>query len=117
MTDRSVYLSEFHDDKFFFKSLGKDYVVFDKESLDLSRKGDSISEMMNRRTIENEFVKMLTGKDTRKIIYLLYTSDPDMVVEAIRGAAEKLCNVDFHLMLESANCPYDRGLYKSISSR
>lgn len=106
---KTILLSEFLDEKLFSESFER-YFVFDKESLGLTNGRDKISNHFNNIKIKDSLNKALKNNDN--IVYLVYTSNPDLIIHNIIQEFSDY-KLSFYLITEDPE-GYNKDLYEKI---
>jgi hypothetical protein len=111
-----IYFAEFFDEEFFNKKI-KNYTLFDKESFKISKNSDLIGKEINSKSIFHIFSQLLENYEN-PIIYLLYTSDPEKIIETIEENinSNKKFDIEYNLFLEEPT-KIDNKIFVEIACR
>jgi hypothetical protein len=103
-----VYFSEVYNEEF-FKSKITNYHILDPIELKLSSNDSKEAKLANKLTLSYQ-IKLANQNKKENFIYILYTSDPDDVINLFDQ------DFDFGLILEEKTHDYNSNLYKKIIS-
>jgi hypothetical protein len=109
MVTKEIYFSEIHDE-YVFASINLNAIIIDKEKITKNVGNKQVKEFL----ILDEVTKAINNSDL-PIIYLLYTSNPDSVMNTIKTCCEvdDGITIQYNLILESNDNPYKKK-YKKI---
>jgi NADH dehydrogenase FAD-containing subunit len=105
-----IYFAEKFNEDFLKENLNK-YVLFDKLSLGKLENKNEIDKHFNNYLIINSLKKII--KEGSKIVYLLYSSNPDNIIKNLRENFTDY-KFSFNLILEDIVFDYDENNYDQI---